>query len=181
MRGKQLKILGKTFPAWAVAAALIVATAGAATGVVLAGKVSGTITATVSQALVVLQNAGTGVTGADASLVTVQDDGTAFQAAAEINTGDMFTVHLHLANLSAAELTGEVTLVAPDGITLSMQRADEVIPDVVRTGPFTWKFRMIPSGTPPNGITDLRINVALADDMPPGFYAVDGHIKQVAK
>jgi hypothetical protein len=52
-----------------------------------------------------------------------------------------------------------------------------MINDVVRTGPFTWKFRLA-AGT--NVSTDLIIDVALADDMPPGFYALDGSIKQVA-
>ncbi len=39
MRGKT-RLFGKTFPAWIVAAGLIVATSGAATGVVLAGRVT---------------------------------------------------------------------------------------------------------------------------------------------
>lgn len=178
MRGK-VKILGKTLPAWAIVVALIVASAGAATGVVLTGSVTGVVTLTASQSLLVLQNAGTNITGADAWLITIEDDETAFQAAAEINTGDDYTINLALANESDDELTGELTLIGPDGITLNADAdgAGDMINDVVRTGPFTWKFRLA-AGT--NVSTDLIIDVALADDMPPGFYALDGSIKQVA-
>ncbi len=66
MRGKT-RLFGKTFPAWIVAAGLIVAKSGAATGVVLAGRVTGTMTATVSQALTV---AGGSLSGVDADLFT---------------------------------------------------------------------------------------------------------------
>ncbi|MDP6512328.1 MAG: hypothetical protein QF878_03910 [SAR202 cluster bacterium] len=178
MRGK-VKILGKAFPAWVIAVALIVASAGAATGVVLAGNVTGAITLTASQSLLVLQNSGTVITGADASLITVDDDETAFQAAAEINTGDTYTIKLSLANDSDAELSGELTLIGPDGITLKAdaEGGGDMIDDVVRTGPFTWKFRLA-SGS--NTTSDLAIKVALADNMPPGFYALDGSLKQVS-
>ena len=176
MRGK-LRIFGKIPPAWAVGLALIVATAGAATGVVLTGNVTGVINTTVSQALTVSGGAVSG--GAvDAGLFTLHDDETKFTANAEINTGDSYEVDLELANYSEVELTGELILVAPDGITLSVDEANDVVVDVVRTGPFTWVFRMAASN---NTSTDLSITVALADDMPPGFYAIDGTIKQVAQ
>ncbi|MBI2916534.1 MAG: hypothetical protein HYY01_00945 [Chloroflexi bacterium] len=178
MRGKNMRILGKSVPAAVVAMALILSTAGAAVGVVLAGRVTGSIGATVGQALVVRLNAGTSVTGAPRSLVTVEDDGTAFAASAELFTGDQFNVNLALANLSGQELTGELTLVAPEGITLAVTEAGDVLANAVRTGPFNWKFRMNASD---NATTDLVITVALADDMPPGFYYVDGTIKQVSK
>lgn len=183
MRGKNIRILGKSVPAGLVAMALILSTAGAAVGVVLAGRVTGTVGATVGQALVVRLNAGTSIScpvpcGVLRSLVTVEDNGTAFTASAEVHTGDQFNVNLALANLSGQELTGELTLVAPEGITLAVTEAADVIPNAVRTGPFNWKFRMNASD---NATTDLVITVALADDMPPGFYSIDGTIKQVAK
>jgi len=178
VRGKNLHILGKSIPAAVLAFAIILSTAGAAVGVVLAGRVTGTVGATVGQALVIRQVAGTSVSGADRALVTVEDNGTAFTASAEVNTGDQFNVNLALANLSGAELVGELTLVAPEGITLDVVEGGDVIPNAVRTGPFNWKFRMNPSDNPS---TDLVVTVALADDMPPGFYSIDGTMKQVAK
>lgn len=182
MKGK-IKLFGKTMPAWLLAAGLIVASSGAATGVVLAGRVTGTITATVSQALrISFPATGTNITGADRSLITAKDDLTAFTAAAEINTGDEFDVNLALRNDSNAELTGELTLVAPDGITLSVDEAGDAVANIVRTGPFTWKFRLNPIVDPSTALddTDLTITVALADDMLPGFYSIDGTLKQVA-
>lgn len=177
MRGK-VRVLGKTVPAWAIGVALIVATAGAATGTVLAGQVTGTVTTTASQALLVRDAPGTAVVGADAGLVTLKDDGTAFHAAAEVNTGDSYRVDLALENDSGAQLTGELSLIGPEGITLSVDEANDVPPDVVRTGPFSWKFRL---NQTTNKYTDLKITVALADDMSPGFYAIDGKLKQVAQ
>ena len=176
MRGK-VRLLGKTIPAWVIAVALIVGTAGAATGVVLSGGVSGTATITASQSLLVSGGAIPDA-DADASLVTVADDGTGFHAAAEVNTGDDFRVYLALANESDQALSGELTLIAPDGITLDADGADDIVDDVVQTGPFTWNFRLPPTN---DSATDLKIKVALADDMPPGFYAVDGSLKQTAK
>jgi hypothetical protein len=80
--------------------------------------------------------------------------------------------------MSNAELTGELTLLAPEGITLRVDSAGDMTQDAVRTGPFEWRFRMPVSD---NNTTDLVIHVALADDMPPGFYAIDGSMKQVAQ
>lgn len=181
MRGR-VRILGKSFPAWVVAMAVIVASSGGAVGVVLAGNVTGPIGATVSQALIVFDGSLVVPVAADVALFTKKDDGTAFTATAEINTGDQFDVKLQLSNGSGAELTGELTLVAVDGITLKVVKGtlSDIVLDVVRTGPFTWKFRLNPDLTGPNTTTDLVITVALADDMPPGFYSVDATLKQVA-
>ncbi len=176
MRGK-VRMFGKTLPAWAVGAALILATSGAAVGVVLTGNVSGLITATASQALLVRDGTLSGP-AVDAGLFTMSDDGTKFTAGAEINTGDQFNVDLALANESDAELTGELVLVGPSGITLLVREMDDITQNIVRTGPFTWKFRL-PVAT--DTVPDMRITVALADDMPPGYYAVDGTLKQVAQ
>jgi hypothetical protein len=178
MRGK-VRILGATFPAWAIAVAMILAASGAAAGTVLAGKVTGTISATASQALLIrFPSAGTFITEADADLMTVSDDGTGFTAAAEINSGDFFRVHLALANESNSQLNGELTLVGPDGITFRVEHANDVVPYVVRTGPFTWRFRLNPTT---DDTQDMVITVALADDLLPGFYAIDGSLKQIAQ
>ena len=176
MRGK-VRIFGRALPAWLVVGALIAATAGAATGVVLSGSVDGVVTATASQAMVVQDGAGTAITGADEGLVFVEDDETAFHAAAELNTGDDFDVELSVANLSDDDLTGELTLIAPDGITMDVVKAGAIADDIIQTGPFTWKFKLPVNDDP--ATTDMTITIALADDMPPGFYEIDGTLTQV--
>ena len=110
----KVRILGKTFPAWVVGMLLILATSGAATGVVLAGNVTGSMTTTASQSLLILQNQGTYISGANKSLITVNDPGTGFHAAAEIHTGDQFSVRLALSNGSNQALNGKLTLTAPE-------------------------------------------------------------------
>jgi len=146
VRGK-LHILGKNIPAWVIAVALIVTTGGAAVGVILAGQVTGTISTTASQALVVRTGSVSG--GAvDAGLFTMSDNGTAFTAAAEVHTGDQYNVNLTLANHSNTELIGDLTLVAPDGITLSVAGAGNTVAGPVQTkgpNPSVWKFKLAPT------------------------------------
>jgi hypothetical protein len=93
----------------------ILGSAGAATSVVLTGSVTGLITATVSQALLVRDLS---ITKTDAQLGTVSDDMTQFTASAEINTGDKFDVGMVLGNESDQDLASELTLIYPDAITL---------------------------------------------------------------
>ena len=178
MRGK-VRIFGGSLPVWVLAAALIAATAGTATGVVLAGNVDGRVAATASQAIKIGDGAGTTVSGADEGLVFVEDDGTGFHAAAEINTGDDYEVELSVSNLSDDELTGELTLTAPDGITLDVEKAGAITDDILQSGPSTWKFKLPVNDA--DATTDMKITVALADDTPPGFYSIDGTIEQVRK
>lgn len=170
--------LAKALPGWALVLFIIVGTAGAATGAVLAGRVTGVTTATVSQSLLIKESPGTKITNADRALFTVSDDGAKFTAGAEVNTGDAFKVKMALANVSDSDVVGELILVGPEGITLGVDSVGDTIPDAVRVGPFTWKFELPPSD---NNTTDLTINIALADDMPPGFYAIDGQLEQVAQ
>ncbi|MDA1096259.1 MAG: hypothetical protein O3B84_03275, partial [Chloroflexi bacterium] len=66
-------------PLWFIAALAILGSASAATGVVLTGNVSGLITATASQSLLVREGS---ITGADAQLGTVNDEMTQFTASA---------------------------------------------------------------------------------------------------
>ncbi len=150
----------------------------------LAGQVTGAITTTSSQALLI-NDTGTEIAPgtADKGIVTISDDGTQFHAGAEVNTGDDYEVDVSLSNLSNDELNGDLSLVGPEGITISVDKdgAGDLVEDVVQTGPFNWRFRLDSDDSGSSSSTDMVITVALADDLPPGFYAIDGTLKQVSQ
>ena len=174
MNGK-IQILGRSLPAWVIAVALIVATAGAAAGTVLSGAVAGQVSTSVSQSLSIDSGS---VTGADNAIFTVSDNGTNFSAAAEINNGDQYTIALVLQNGSSQSAVFELTLVGPRDVGLSVAGSaaagSKVDVRAVRTRATTWK------GSIASGNGDLTITVAAADDMDPGYYSINGSIKQVS-
>jgi hypothetical protein len=49
---------------------------------------------------------------------------------------------------------------------------------LVRVGYGTWLFKLTESG-PPGDTTDLKVTVAHYDDAPPGFYTLNGDIRQI--
>ena len=163
MRGK-VQVLGKSFPAWIIAAALIVATAGAAAGTVLSGAVAGQVSTSVSQSLSIDSGS---VAGADNAIFTVSDNGTKFSAAAEINNGDKYTIALVLGNDSNQSAIFEFKMVPPRHVGLAVSGA-------VRTSATTWK------GSVGSGTGDLTITVAADDEMRPGYYSIEGSLKQVS-
>lgn len=173
----KLEFFGRRYPAWVLVAVILVAGAGAATGIVLADSIIGTSTVTVSQAVLV---AAPPIIGGDAdeSLGTVEDNGARFGAHFEANNGDLVTIYIPLKNEAGPEQDIVVlfTLGQAPGLTISIV-ADGVgvHEDVVRTGPTTWVFTLdgIANGDP-HGIT---LTVALEDSQTPGFYELNGAFK----
>jgi hypothetical protein len=54
------------------------------------------------------------------------------------------------------------------------------IPSLVRTGLYTWKLQ-IKAGAVYDATTDIiRVVVASADDLMPGFYTINGQITQIS-
>jgi len=170
----QIGVFGRAMPTWLLIATLVLAGAGAAVGTVLAGKITAEVPVTVEQAQVV-RSKPTQVTGyeADQFFASMKDDGTAFTAAAELNTGDEWRFDVPISNNSAAPLVGEVTLTFPTGLTLDVDSGHTNTQNVCRTGLFTWKFDQLVG----DGV--LRIKVGVADEIAPGFYKIEGTIEQV--
>jgi len=152
---------------------LLVLTAGAAAGIVLAGGNSGTITATVGQALVLCDAS---VTGTDRSLVTINDDRTRFEVAAEVFSGDTYKINLSLCNLSMEEMVAHLLLEFPDGLDGIVNYQNDST-GVYKSNPTTWPFGLVANVTNTN--TDLVITVGVATDIPPGFYTIEGTLVQI--
>ena len=179
MFSSTLGISGRRIPTWLVGSALVVAAAGAAVGTVLVGDVQGELPTTVSQALI----AGEPVAGGDSdgSFVSVTDDGTGFIAANEMNTGDMWTVTLPLANESDNDMDVLVTVDVPHGLTIDVNDADAGdtdVENVIRTGLNTWLFDLHDDADGSSTDT-IEIEIAHTDDAPPGFYQVHTRLQQI--
>jgi len=169
-----IKVWGRRIPAWLLILALIAAGAGAATGTVLATKITAKIPVTVDQAIVL--GAAPTVSGADNSIATKSDDNTAFTAGMELNNGDSATVALAIQNKSSASMVVKLTLWGvPSGATLSVSSSDDAS-NVTRVGKYTWLFNLAANS---DNTADITITVALADDMKPGFYEINGKIEPV--
>lgn len=211
---KKVRILGKkVIPVWLLVLALVAAAAGAASGTVLAGRVIGEVPVAVSQALLVgypdneattaetvwiddltamnLDNATQQIQLHDdfvglpnRSFFGVKDDNTAFQAAAELATGDWVALNLPLKNASHNTLLAQLTLDVPEGVEVEVVSADQVhgdgnVIDAIRIGPNTWKLKVV-SGAEFSHLTDiLYIGVQADDETPPGFYTLSGTLTQI--
>ncbi len=152
--------------------------AGAAVGTVLEGKVTGEIPVTVSQGLTLDIGNPPLIEGTQASIGTVSDDGTSFTAAAEISTGDLYYVTLYLVNNSKQDMVAQLTLLLPDGVTVKVNGSGSYVKNMCRTGSSTWLMNIVSgsSGAPDSWI---KITVAAADDIRPGFYRIQGTLEQV--
>ncbi len=202
---KSVRIIGKkAIPMWLLVLALVAAGAGAAAGTVLAGKVTGETNVAVSQALLVEAPTWATSISTDALAYATQqvkyhkgmvaipnryfgaakDDNTAFQAAAELSTGDWAAFRLPLKNASSNSLTALMTLNVPEGLEVEVYNDASTagnISQVVRIGLNTWKFTLASTGAGPEyGVLNyLTVVVSTDDDMAPGYYAIDGTIKQI--
>ncbi len=200
-----MRILGKkAIPIWLLVLALVAAGAGAAAGTVLAGKVTGEMPVAVSQALLTESpvwlssaNITSGhYTGAPQQvdkhlgwigipnryIGTAADDNTAFQAAGEVSTGDWVAFDLPLKNASNRALIGEMTLNVPDGLEVEAfannSTTNMTISDVVRIGLNTWKFK-VAKGAEYTTADRLTIVISADATIVPGYYTIDGTIKQI--
>ena len=115
---KKFNLFGRFIPAWVLAGLLILAASGAATGTVLAGQVTGDLNVTISQSLLVGDVDTRTKTGSSAGAYdAVTDDETAFSSGIELLQGDCYYVGLFLENASDFDLTGDMMLDLPEGVT----------------------------------------------------------------
>lgn len=207
------KVGKRGIPVWIMVMLLILASAGAAVGTVLSGKVVGEMPVTVSQALLVGKPAAqttdlTNLSDAapqsvdlldgsddnkispidkpDRSIGTKSDDETAFQFAAEIDTGDYYVFYVPLKNASNQDMVAQLTLSFPAGFSVEAMSVDQAnttltahTKNMTRTGLNTWKF-IVDKDADKRGADDaIYIVVAASDTIAPGFYTIEGKIEQI--
>lgn len=178
---RKLDFLGHKIPTWALLAALAIAGAGAATGMVFADELQGTTVVTISQAILVEKPVVTG--DFDKRFTSTSDDFTSFSAGVEANNGDTFTVIVPVRNEANGDIVVIMTLItsanAATYLTVDLDGSG-LIDDVVRFDNWTWKFTADAdaNGDDDNPVIDgVAIVIAVADDAPTGFYHIGGTLK----
>ncbi len=206
---KRVSILGKAIPVWMIAMLLIASGAGAAVGTILQGNVVGEMPVTVSQALLVGTPVEVGdgtitssdvdnmpqsvewadgnsngtweATAPDRSIGAVRDDRTAFQFAAEIDTGDVYGFTIPLKNASDEDLVGILTLDFPACFTVEVMDAygDNIGP-ISRLSLNSWKFDLADAAEYVTADDSLFVVVAADDTCAPGYYNITGQLEQIS-
>ncbi len=175
----------RKLPAWVLVAVLISAAAGAGSGTLLTGGITGNVPTVVEQGVVVEEPTviaeGSGFAN-DQSFVSVNSDGTRFTVAVEMNVGDKFKAQIPVTNNSDSNLVAELSMEIPDGITVEVDQdgtddSDATgIGNVIRTSLRTWKMDV----TNASSTNDkLEVTVAHGDDAPPGFFSIVADLRQV--
>ncbi len=178
--GSRVRLGRLAMPAWAagLAAAGILAAAGQAVGPTLVGGLSGNAGLTVGQAIVATEDSYVyaDLGGKDA-LITINDEGTSFMAALEVQVGGKENlISLNLANLSDAPAKAVLTLNVPPQLQVEVE--EEIGTDVLEAqlSASTWLLDLTEDSEDEN----LDITVAARADAKPGFYTIAGTLVQVA-
>lgn len=127
---------------------------------------AGEIKVTSVQALSVV---GGSVSGAEAGYVFVNEDNTTFKAPAQVYTGDKFTINLALANKSESQMDTQITVSAPEGMSVDVEGNDGV-KGVVRFGADKWAFRLDADDS--DDEPDLIITISVSGSMSPSYYCL---------
>jgi hypothetical protein len=118
------------------------------------------------------------------------DDQTGFQFASEIAVGDMYLIVLPVKNASENDLVAELCLDVPAGLEVEVITADQLLgatgntASAIRIGDTCWKIivkaaadKVIPSDFPNDSIF---IVVSADDTLAPGYYYINGILKQIS-
>ena len=177
---------GMRAPFWIAAAAIFVIV-GAGAGTLLGnGGVSGTVPTLVEQGIIATEPTVAAEGGGfanDQSFVSVNDDGSSITAAVEVTTGDKFKIQVPLQNQSNSNMVVKMSMDIPEGLTVDVDSdgsddSDSTgIGNLTRIGLMEWTFDLATSTTASD---QMEIQIAHADDSPPGFFKVSATLKQVA-
>jgi hypothetical protein len=164
----EIPVLNKDVPKGLLALVLVLAAVGAATGITLAGSISGTAATEVDQAITLDDTSVTG-DAVDSSLTTVSDDGTEFRTGASVNQGDSYDVELTLNNTANTTLNGQLILSADAPLQVSAD-GDNTNVTVQRLDSETFLLEH------EEGTGTVTITVAAPNDIEPGFYEIQGEV-----
>jgi uncharacterized membrane protein len=167
-----IPVLNKDVPKGLLALVLVLAAVGAATGITLAGSISGTAATEVDQAIT-LNESNTVASGdaLDSNLTTVSDDGTEFRTGVSVNQGDSYKMNISLDNEANTALNGQLILSADAPLQVSAEGDDNVNVQRLDSETFLLEHR----GTDGTSGT-VTITVAAPNDIEPGFYEIQGEV-----
>ncbi len=173
-----------------VAALVAVATAGQAVGPALSSTTTGSLAATISQA-VTIDTEGLDATervtvGGDVDkwAATTNDDGAHFTVAYENNVGDVAQVTLHLLNRSAHDAAAKLVLTVPEGVDVEVTGSSGGKAPHFRKAQMARHMWLMSvdahaagDDTGPMGTANrLTVRIRVQDGSKPGFYNIHGVI-----
>ena len=176
--GQQVRLGKLRLRAWIVlgGAAIVLAAVGQAAGPMLAGLVGGSAGVTVSQTLRLTADSSVYANaGANDAVLTINDEGTGFTAALELNLGgEDNLLALNISNSSDKAVNAVLTLEFPPGLEVEME--EELGTDVGETQLNTksWLVTL----TADSDDEDLEITIKAKDIAAPGFYTIRGKLVQ---
>ena len=174
---RQIRLGALKVPVWTLGAAtlLIAVAAGQAVGPVLAGGVQGSAGVAVEQSIIIDEDSGdTTVTGANEFVITVNDEGTGFTAAIEMQVGDSAVLELDVDNESDDDGNAILELNTASGLDIEVEETGTTIEEA-QLSRNTWLLTVDAGGT---GDT-LDITISPKDNLQEGFYTVTGRLIQV--
>ncbi len=117
----------------------------------------------------------------DRSIGAVNDTQTAFQFAAEIDQHDWYVFYVPLKNASNQDMTVQLKMQVPNGLTVEVMDTDTAMVDnVTRVGLNTWKFNLDADADKSDEEDAIYIVVAASDTIAPGFYTIEGELLQIS-
>jgi hypothetical protein len=135
------------------------------------------------------QVAAASITNPDRYIGTVSDDQTAFEFAAEVDTGEFYIFAVPLKNASDQDMVVRLTLEHPyPDVKVEVMSGSSVSGDFVdnmtRTGLNTWKFDLHKGADktdPSTGDYEDSIVIVVAgnDTALPGFYTITAKLEQI--
>jgi len=122
------------------------------------------------------------ITGADRGHAQASDARTAFIAAAEVDTGDYYTIKVPLKNMSNQDIAARITIDAQDPLQVDITGIGELADNgnLTRINSYQWGF-VAPATLGDICDADLEITVALPDDAPPGYYDISAILEPAEK
>ena len=171
-------------PVWTSVLALAVTglAAGQAVGPVLTGSVTGSVGLTVEQAITMDTDRGVNglnVSGADDSVSTVNDEGTEFTVAVELNVGQRILIDGFVRNDSGADGAVMLELNVPAGIDVELDELGDDMGEAQLTRS-SWLLLVDDVAGTVDDDDGFRLTVEPKDDLKPGFYTITGRLVQIS-
>ncbi len=163
-------------PLWALALAgiAVVGAAGQAVGPMLSGSVAGSAGFTVEQVIALDTTSSIAIGGhGDDDLGVMNDEGTSFTAAIELQVGDIVTMTIPVVNVSDADANAVLEILPPPGVDVEVGDTSFNL-DELKMAAHTWLLFVDKDNS-----DDLVITISPKDDLKPGVYTISGRIVQI--
>lgn len=178
--GQQVRVGKLRLRAWIVlsGAAIVLGVVGQAVGPILAGLVGGSAGVTVSQTVRLTADSSVFANaGANDAQLTINDEGTGFTAALELDVGgEDNLLALNIRNSSGKAVNAVLTLEFPAELEVEMEAEIGADVEEAQLNKKSWLLTL----TTDSDDEDLEITIRTKANAAPGFYTIRGRLVQTA-